>query len=772
MKNTGFRKGTFYWNNLVLVLVAACLPALLIGIGVYNLGGGQIVRKLNEAHQTQLNQSIQRVDETLSRLELFAAQLAFHPDFDESLNERNFSEQFQMTRDLFRSLSLMKEGNPLVFDVSLYLEDSGRLISDHWGVRTIANDADRESFRRLLGTKGKIAWTDELNSLTPGETPYKGVVTKLYAKGDETPFGAFFIYIRPSEFDQLIRRLASGGGTAFLTDRDGRIVAADDSGSAALQEALVRRMTPASASSNTFVSDWEGSRYSVSYGQLSRFGNDWTYVSATPLTNITAPVSAMSRMIVAVGGFGLALALLLSWFASKRIYNPIRKLVGLFHSTPAKESGDRGLNEIAFIERQWKRHLDENEALQGRLRLSLPSLREAFLMQYLQGRFVALSEREIVEKLRQYDWRIEGKRFAVMAAVLYGREEPERKYTSRDAQLIDYAATNIIQELCRTASVHAQAINFQNSTIGVMLVLDPAEPAAEARRALLGLAENVADTVSGLLKVGAAVAVGKTTDKALELPELMDEAAKALRLRDPNVAADVLDVDDIMPALGQPVEFPLELERDVIQAMRMGLGEEASAGVREFVEAIRRSGGTQMHVQQGMLKLLGSAYDAMLRSGVNPDVVYGGAHLYEELMGIRQPEEMARWFSASVVGPFVGSVASAIDPETRSIVDRVAEQLRLELASDVSLDLYADRFGISPFKLSRAFKQVTGVNFIDYLTGLRIEKCKELLVTTDMKINDIAESLQYQPSYLIRLFKKSTEMTPGQFREKHTRVVG
>ncbi|MEF3306144.1 AraC family transcriptional regulator [Paenibacillus sp. GYB003] len=770
MKKTEYRKGTFYWKSLVLVLAITCLPALLIGIGVYNLGAGPIVRELNEAHQVQLNQSIQRVDEYLSQLELFSAQLAFNPEFDESLSGMNFAEQFQKTRDLYRSLALMKDGNPLVFDVALYLDNTDKLISDHWGVRTIGGGDEAGSFRDLLGGERKIVWIDALPKVGFGETTYPGVVTKLYASGSDRPFGAFLIYLHQGALDQLVRRLAAGDGTAFLMDRDGRVVASDDAGGGGLRDAAIRRIMPVNTFKDTFVYDWNGRSYSVSFGQLSRLGNDWVYVSATPLSSITAPVHAMSRMIVAVSAFGLALALLLSWYASGRLYHPIRRLVGLFPF--AKETGADRLNEIAFIERQWKRHLDESVVLQERLRRSLPSLREGFLLQFLQGRIMPSSEKEVVEKLRQYDWHIEGKRFAFLVAGLYGKGIPETKFSGRDGQLIDYAATNIMQELCRSEAEYAHAINFQDSTVGVLLALDPSVPAERAKAGLLKLAGDIASAVSGLLKVNVAIAVGKLSESVLELPDMLEETSKTLRLRDPNAKTDILDVDDAMPDIGHPVEFPLELEKEIIGAMRMGLGEEAAAGVRQFAEAVRSKAGTQMHVQQAMLKLLGSAYDAMFRSGVNPGSVYGGKHLYEELMALRHPEDMTRWFAASVIEPFVRSVSAAIDPETRRIVDRVVEQLHGELSTDVSLELYADRFGVSPFKLSRAFKQVTGVNFIDYLTGLRIEKCKELLVTTDMKIADIAETLRYQPSYLIRLFKKSTEMTPGQFREKHSRGVG
>jgi YesN/AraC family two-component response regulator len=94
--------------------------------------------------------------------------------------------------------------------------------------------------------------------------------------------------------------------------------------------------------------------------------------------------------------------------------------------------------------------------------------------------------------------------------------------------------------------------------------------------------------------------------------------------------------------------------------------------------------------------------------------------------------------------------------------------MQKEILLDVSLEMYADQLQMSPSKLSKVFKQINGNNFIDTIVRMRIEKCKELLVTTDLKINDIAEQLHYQPSYLIRMFKKSEDITPRQYREKHT----
>jgi len=47
-----------------------------------------------------------------------------------------------------------------------------------------------------------------------------------------------------------------------------------------------------------------------------------------------------------------------------------------------------------------------------------------------------------------------------------------------------------------------------------------------------------------------------------------------------------------------------------------------------------------------------------------------------------------------------------------------------------------------------------------------MDKAKKLLVESDLKVNEIAEQIGYQPSYFIRLFRKYENMTPGQYRDR------
>lgn len=99
-----------------------------------------------------------------------------------------------------------------------------------------------------------------------------------------------------------------------------------------------------------------------------------------------------------------------------------------------------------------------------------------------------------------------------------------------------------------------------------------------------------------------------------------------------------------------------------------------------------------------------------------------------------------------------GPDSGSLKQEMRAALDYIRDHLG---DKDLSLQTVADRVGISRNYFSRIFKEVMGVNFIDYVTRLRVEKARSLYMNTDMKIYEIAELVGYSDwHYLYSVYKK------------------
>ncbi|MNE38783.1 HTH-type transcriptional regulator YesS [compost metagenome] len=155
----------------------------------------------------------------------------------------------------------------------------------------------------------------------------------------------------------------------------------------------------------------------------------------------------------------------------------------------------------------------------------------------------------------------------------------------------------------------------------------------------------------------------------------------------------------------------------------------------------------------------------MLEAGIAPNQLFKGKNLYAGLSQIHEPGMILPWFRDQVVSPFLKELSERSDAGIRRTIDQAMLYIQEHYMDNISLDSCADYTGTSPFLLSKSFKRVTGQNFIDYLTELRIEKAKELLRDTDLKMNDVALQVGYQQSYFNRIFKKQEDITPTRYRE-------
>ncbi|MBQ6509378.1 MAG: helix-turn-helix domain-containing protein [Flexilinea sp.] len=87
---------------------------------------------------------------------------------------------------------------------------------------------------------------------------------------------------------------------------------------------------------------------------------------------------------------------------------------------------------------------------------------------------------------------------------------------------------------------------------------------------------------------------------------------------------------------------------------------------------------------------------------------------------------------------------------------------------NISLISVANHVCMSAAYFSTVFSQTTGQSFIAYLTAMRMEKAKELLTTTNMKLSDIALEIGYnEPNYFSHVFRKTTGISPKEYRMRN-----
>lgn len=97
----------------------------------------------------------------------------------------------------------------------------------------------------------------------------------------------------------------------------------------------------------------------------------------------------------------------------------------------------------------------------------------------------------------------------------------------------------------------------------------------------------------------------------------------------------------------------------------------------------------------------------------------------------------------------------------------ITRYLQKNLSQEISLAILSEEFKLNPQYISQLFKSEIGVGFLTYLTNIRLENAKKLLVSTSFSVAEVAEQCGYSDYRVFtKVFKRTEGITPSQFRKE------
>jgi AraC-like DNA-binding protein len=99
------------------------------------------------------------------------------------------------------------------------------------------------------------------------------------------------------------------------------------------------------------------------------------------------------------------------------------------------------------------------------------------------------------------------------------------------------------------------------------------------------------------------------------------------------------------------------------------------------------------------------------------------------------------------------------------VISRAKEFIHEHQTEELSLGQVAKAVNTSTFYFCKMFKKITGINFTDYLSRVRIEKSKNLLLNPNLRVSEIAFEVGFQSlTHFNRVFKKILGQSPTEYR--------
>ena len=107
-----------------------------------------------------------------------------------------------------------------------------------------------------------------------------------------------------------------------------------------------------------------------------------------------------------------------------------------------------------------------------------------------------------------------------------------------------------------------------------------------------------------------------------------------------------------------------------------------------------------------------------------------------------------------------------INSQIENILTQYYSKNKINKQGLPTVNFLAESFHLSPSYLSDLLKKETGKNAQEYIHFYLIEEAKNLLLNTDMNVNEIAHNLGFEyPQYFNKLFNKKTSKTPMKYRK-------
>ena len=104
-------------------------------------------------------------------------------------------------------------------------------------------------------------------------------------------------------------------------------------------------------------------------------------------------------------------------------------------------------------------------------------------------------------------------------------------------------------------------------------------------------------------------------------------------------------------------------------------------------------------------------------------------------------------------------------------MEEAISYIRENYAKDLNMAMVSNHICMNYSLFSAAFKEHTGVNFVNYLKEIRIAEAKRLLIQTEDKITEIAKQVGFEnDKHFMKSFKTACGVSPSEFRKDYKMV--
>lgn len=418
------------------------------------------------------------------------------------------------------------------------------------------------------------------------------------------------------------------------------------------------------------------------------------------------------------------------------------------------------LQKITADYRQRQKKAAQIASLEEKVSSQEPLLKEIFFQNLLEGK---VTPEELTAKLQEYKDLTPDAFFSVIIVQIDDYYLITQEQEETECRVIDEAFTAVIRNSCDNANVYVVRGHHHYEKHLICSAGDE----KLLTEVVANTCANLHQQSSEFEKLSLSLAVSQIHQGINSLSKAYKEAAEALNYKYILGKKQVLffnELNKLHPKKPQGFSYD---ESGIIVAVKTG----DQTGLEHYLEDLKaklneQGKNSQLFLQivvsnifvqiLKMLKESGGEAEEVFNDPLNTCAkILGNQTAAGALAELRQAlDKVATYLSIKRNNKF------------SQILEKAKEYIRNNYArEDLSLDEVARSIGISPCYFSFLFKQEYGINYIEYLNKIRLEKAKELLTISDAKSYEVAYLVGFNnPTYFSMLFKKYHGVSPSEYK--------
>jgi AraC-like DNA-binding protein/ligand-binding sensor protein len=173
-------------------------------------------------------------------------------------------------------------------------------------------------------------------------------------------------------------------------------------------------------------------------------------------------------------------------------------------------------------------------------------------------------------------------------------------------------------------------------------------------------------------------------------------------------------------------------------------------------------------VKARLLELLVVLSRATIEAGADPgDIFQMSEDFISQIGEYSDVDQLAFWIS-DIVRRFIMRAFDLAQVKHSDVVFKITNYIKKNCAEKLTLDSLAHEVFLSKSYLSSIFKQETGLSLTSYITKVRVEKSKKMLIEENIGLAAIALQCGFKDqSYFTKVFKKETGMSPKRYKRSY-----